>query len=141
MNETERAALVDELAEAMMPEAYAGVAGTRQELKASISKHAERCLPVIERLLAAADAQELDALLDSVPNLEISETNKEGEYYAFGEMQWFDATADVRVYQDDDRSPDARYEVYIGTGPTRTEAIKAAVAQAAGITQEGTSDE
>lgn len=53
MNSNERAALVDELAEAMMPQAIAGVAGAREEMLAAYRVAASSAVPIIDRLLAA----------------------------------------------------------------------------------------
>ena len=53
MNDSERAALVEALAEAMMPNAFSHAA------RAMIRQKATACLPIIDRLMAAHD---LDAL-------------------------------------------------------------------------------
>lgn len=110
MNDEQRAALVEELAEAIHVDA-----ARRRVFTAETA--AESCLPIIDRLLAAATAPGMDELLDSVdcPALDIDpiKGNEGG---------------------------DQAYVAYImpktggvwdGTGPTRMDAIRSAVAQAA----------
>lgn len=81
---------------------------------------------------ALADvAASVNGLLDSVPNLEVHATGKEGDYMAFGEVSYFPAFATVYVYRSDDRSPDAKFDVYEGEGDDRWSALVAAVQMAA----------
>lgn len=133
MNEAERKALVEELAEAM------GLTFGPGDVPPGPDEVAA-CLPIIERLLAAADAPGLDELLDSVhPEATIDLGITLPGYQDKG--RW-----GVTVFAPSGTTWESTREVnglarsIEAFGSTRMDAIRNAVAQAT-TTQEGTEHE
>lgn len=142
MNDTERKALVEELA-ATIDKALVPI---NQYLPVFAREDAATaCLPIIERLLAAGTAPEpgLDELLDSVheaADIEFLVWDVESGFAGDDrhEGEW---VARIVWPLGPRWEPLSDFGSADGTGPTRTDAMRHAVAQATGTTQEGTSDE